>query len=40
MASSFFAGTGLTICALVFLTLIIILISSKLQSDSAESKIY
>ncbi len=40
MASSFFASTGLTICALVFLTLIIILISSKLQSDSAESKIY
>lgn len=40
MASSFFASTGLTICALVFLILIIILISSKLQSETAESKIY
>lgn len=40
MAGSFFASTGLTICALIFLILIIIMISSKLQSDTDESKIF
>ncbi len=40
MTSSYFASTGLTICALVFLILIAILISNKITANTIETKLF
>ena len=40
MTSSYFASTGLTICALVFLILIAILISNKITANAIETKCF
>ena len=40
LTSSYFASTGLTICALVFLILIAILISNKITANTIETKLF